>query len=149
MPKVEPAEAVGHNFRRVVPTMLERYYRRGRRLLKRNASDAVLHRFRIRTKRVRYTLELYAGFFPSEDALERFRKTQDVLGKLQDCQKLCIFLEGQVRGKWAEAWEEALRAARKQRKSLRKEFSQEWPRLHGAKSRGELLDQIKRPASAP
>lgn len=146
MPKAVPAENVARNFRRVVPAMLVRYYRRGQRLLKRNPTDADLHRFRIRTKRVRYTLELYADIFPARDALERFRKTQDLLGRLQDCQKLCGFLKGQAaRGKWAGHWGDVLRAARKQRKSLRKEFFREWPRLQGEPFRSRLLERIKRP----
>src|SRR5258706_251915 len=95
MARLRPLRTVQANCRRVLPRLLRRYFRAGRRLAGGTSDYKELHRFRIRTKRVRYVLELYAEVFPRplRGALAEFRRIQSVLGRIQDQTMVIAYFE--------------------------------------------------------
>jgi|SRR5579863_767361 len=70
-----------------LPELSKRYFRAGHALLRGTPSPEALHRFRLETKRFRYTLELFRPCYgPGLDRrLAMIRKIQDYLGEISDC----------------------------------------------------------------
>jgi len=52
-------ESAGEHARRLLPAMLDDLFRAGRAAARPDANHQKMHRFRLKTKRVRYTLELF------------------------------------------------------------------------------------------
>jgi CHAD domain-containing protein len=78
-----PAE----NARAKLPSLVEEYFAEGRKLEPAtNAGE--MHRFRLRTKRFRYTLELFRACYGPvfERRLDRLREIQQHLGEMNDCE---------------------------------------------------------------
>lgn len=75
------------NARRVLPGLLTAYVEEGRALTNSKPSPAELHRFRLATKRFRYTLELFRPCYGPglETRLGSLRKIQQYLGEINDC----------------------------------------------------------------
>jgi CHAD domain-containing protein len=75
------------NARRRLPDLVQAYFEQGRRLVSGDATPEAMHGFRLRTKRLRYTLELFRAFYgPSLDArLKMLREVQRYLGDINDC----------------------------------------------------------------
>ncbi len=148
MSRAHPDESVLANFRRVLPRLVHRYFSRGRRLVKQRAPDERLHRFRIRTKRLRYTLELHAEVFPAalQSSLKYFQHIQDQLGKLQDQRMFDAWLEKRRAESAAgrTAAEALLRAVADKRKELRKAFFRGWKHLEKSGFEDALVQRIKR-----
>jgi CHAD domain-containing protein len=69
-----------------LPAMLEAYFHQGRKLVGRSSSVAPMHPFRLETKALRYTLELFRPCFGPglESFLLTLRRIQDCLGALND-----------------------------------------------------------------
>ncbi len=76
--------------RQLLPSLAEDYCRRGRKLRRGDPPAAKLHAFRIRTKRFRYTLEIFASVYGPglQLRLKRLRDLQDALGDINDCESL-------------------------------------------------------------
>lgn len=150
MPRARPDESVLANFRQVLPRRVHRYFSRGRRLVKHRAPDERLHRFRIRTKRLRYTLELYAEHFPTvlQSSLKYFQHIQEQLGKLQDQRMLGAWLAQHKSESPAgkSAVETVLRTVAGKRKELRKAFFRGWKHLEKSSLEDHLVERIKRAA---
>jgi CHAD domain-containing protein len=72
---------------RMLPRMTQEFLERGNEAAGTKISPQGLHRFRIATKRFRYTLELFAPVYgsPLESSLEKVRRTQELLGDINDC----------------------------------------------------------------
>ena len=70
-----------------LPRLAQAYFRAGRMIFRVIPSARALHRFRLDTKRFRYTLELFAPCYGPglEQRLARLRKIQDYLGEINDC----------------------------------------------------------------
>ena len=88
MPEWDESVSAPENARSRLPGMVEAWFQRGRALAAPEAnSPAALHSFRIRTKRLRYTLEMFRPFYgPRLDArLAALREVQTCLGELNDC----------------------------------------------------------------
>jgi len=87
------ASAQAHN---LLPKMAEKYFRAGRKATDGKRSPKDLHRFRIATKRFRYTLELFRPVYgPSlERQMRPLRELQSMLGKLSDYHSILALLEG-------------------------------------------------------
>jgi CHAD domain-containing protein len=94
--KLKPAQSAAENARIVLPKMARRYFEAGRKAIggKRPADE--LHKFRLETKRFRYTLELFRPVYgPNLDRhLKALRKLQGVLGKVSDHQAIQRVLAG-------------------------------------------------------
>jgi CHAD domain-containing protein len=70
-----------------LPAMLQSYFDQGRKLMGRSSSSvAPMHPFRLETKALRYTLELFRPCFGPglESFLLTLRRIQDCLGALND-----------------------------------------------------------------
>jgi CHAD domain-containing protein len=74
------------NAKRELPPLISDYFTRARDLLAANPSPAQLHRLRLATKRLRYTLELFRSCYgPGLDSrLAVLRKVQQLLGEVND-----------------------------------------------------------------
>jgi CHAD domain-containing protein len=150
MPRLDPTESVVSNSSRVLPRLVHRYFDRGRRLVKEKPSDRRLHRFRIRTKRIRYTLELYLDLIPAiADSLPDFQQIQQALGDLQDQYMFRAWLERHAPGGSEHKPQQALLdAVEKKQRALRKAFFREWKKLEKSDSEKSLLHAIKQASEA-
>lgn len=81
------AATAEHNARGHLPEMLAEYFAAGRELAARDPSAGELHAFRLATKRVRYTLEMFRPVYGRgvEPYIESLRKVQTLLGDVNDC----------------------------------------------------------------
>ena len=84
----DEAGTVGENARAQLPSLIGGYFRSGRQLMQGSPSADDLHAFRLKTKRLRYTLELFRSCYGSalEQRLGELRAVQTILGDLNDCQ---------------------------------------------------------------
>lgn len=75
------------NLRRVLPAQAEEYFAAGWAAISQAASYQTLHQFRLRSKRFRYTLELFEHFYGSEmgRGAKILKELQDRLGAINDC----------------------------------------------------------------
>lgn len=80
-----PGQDVSCNARLVLPRLAAKYLRAGRRLVE--PTPSALHAFRLKTKRFRYTLELFRSCYGSglDCRLTALRKIQRHLGEINDC----------------------------------------------------------------
>ena len=72
----------------LLPKLHRKYLRAATKLQGKHLDFEALHRFRLKTKRYRYTLELFRDLplQPSADArIERLKPVQDLLGEINDC----------------------------------------------------------------
>jgi CHAD domain-containing protein len=78
--------SVGENARTRLPSLAQEYFGAGRTLMDGEPPAAALHRFRLKTKRFRYTLELFRVCYGPqiERYLAQLRKIQDWLGAIND-----------------------------------------------------------------
>jgi len=81
-----PSQDAAQNARTKLPKRVEKYFKAGREVVRGKNTPKELHRFRVATKRFRYTLELFRPVYgPSLDRqLSALRNLQDVLGQLSD-----------------------------------------------------------------
>jgi len=86
-PLWEATKSVAANGRLVLPRLTARYLRAGKRLMDAELSPKELHNFRLKTKRFRYTLELFQPYYGAslEPRLEALRRIQQYLGAINDC----------------------------------------------------------------
>ncbi len=84
----EPVAPAAANAAQYLPKVVNDYFRRGARLVREDSSPAELHRFRLETKRFRYTLEIFRRLYGPALAtkLARLRETQQLLGDINDCE---------------------------------------------------------------
>jgi CHAD domain-containing protein len=70
-----------------LPELAARYFQAGRELLSGSVSFDALHRFRLETKRFRYTVELFRPCYGPglDERLASLEKIQDLLGEINDC----------------------------------------------------------------
>ncbi len=79
-----------------LPPLVHDYFERGRAAAGPDATPAALHNFRLRTKRLRYTLEMFRPFYGPglESCLGRLREVQRFLGDANDCAATLKLLAG-------------------------------------------------------
>lgn len=82
-----PEESVEANARIVLPAMVREYFDKGRKIAAKQPGASHLHPFRLATKRIRYTLEIFQDVYgPAlKDRLEELKPVQDALGAVNDC----------------------------------------------------------------
>ncbi len=101
--------------------LIPRYWRSGRVAAQPEASWTELHQFRLATKQLRYTMELFASIYPRgiPSRLDVLKKVQTHLGKVNDCDA--------ARGLKAIARDAALDAWLAERQQTeREEFVKTW-----------------------
>jgi CHAD domain-containing protein len=79
-------EGVAANARRELPPMVSAYFSQVREFLTKDPAPRKLHRLRLASKRLRYTLELFRPCYPAglEDRLAALKTLQDWLGEVND-----------------------------------------------------------------
>ena len=84
--KLKTSKNATETARAVLPKLAQKYFKAGRETLEGKRSPKEMHRFRIATKRFRYSLELFRPVYgPSlEGQLDSLRKLQNALGDLSD-----------------------------------------------------------------
>lgn len=84
---LKTSRTAAQNARAELPRLAQAYFAAGRKLLARKPSGKALHKFRLETKRFRYTLELFRSCYgPGLDArLARLGDVQTYLGDINDC----------------------------------------------------------------
>jgi CHAD domain-containing protein len=82
------------NARAKLPSLVQEYFSDGRKLYASSNAEE-LHRFRLRTKRFRYTLELFRACYGPvfERRLEQLREIQQHLGQMNDCEATLDLLQ--------------------------------------------------------
>ena len=85
----KPADPVASNAGRVLPLLVRDYFETGRKL-DRNSPGKMMHRFRLKTKHLRYTLEAFVPFYGPglKSKVSALRNIQTLLGDLNDCEVL-------------------------------------------------------------
>lgn len=83
----DDSASAAESARKKLPALVQSYFEEGRKLAEGEASQEALHRFRLRTKRLRYTLEFFRSCYGPgfETRLGALRKVQDYLGEISDC----------------------------------------------------------------
>lgn len=73
--------------RQILPRDAKGFFECGEQAARPQASAEELHRFRIAAKKFRYSLELFADLYQAAASrwLERLKKTQQLLGSVNDC----------------------------------------------------------------
>jgi CHAD domain-containing protein len=86
-PKWSRRRSACDNARRHLPALIRAYFDEGRRVARHGAPEAELHNFRLSTKTLRYTLELFRPCYGPALAryLQSLRRIQDWLGAMSDC----------------------------------------------------------------
>jgi CHAD domain-containing protein len=81
------APAASDAARDILPDMLKDYIRRGRHAAREDTPEKELHRFRIATKEMRYTLDLFAPLYGGGigEIVGGLKKLQTHLGSIHDC----------------------------------------------------------------
>ena len=74
------------NARRELPRLVSAYFSTVREFLAEDPAPPELHRLRLASKRLRYTLELFRPCYPAgfEDRIDALKKLQDWLGEVND-----------------------------------------------------------------
>ena len=80
------SKSVAENARLVLPGLAARYFTAGRALIARKPSPVALHKFRLETKRFRYTLELFNKCYGPGlgQRLKTLQRIQQDLGSIND-----------------------------------------------------------------
>lgn len=115
---------VAENGQKMLPRLAEEFFRAGDAAVDTHADYEILHQFRLRAKRLRYTLEVFLPEYGAglKDKLVAFRGLQDRMGEINDC-VVVLKLPGMDRA--AKTAVRRLLAARETafRKYWREEFS--------------------------
>ena len=77
----------GDNIQGSLPAMIEDLFRAGQEASKARSSHYTMHQFRLKTKRVRYTLELFESVYgeKTKEIMESLKGLQEKLGAINDC----------------------------------------------------------------
>jgi CHAD domain-containing protein len=94
--KWKPSGTASASARAALPKMAQKYFELGRKAANGKRSPGQLHKFRIATKKFRYTLELFKPVYGArlERHIDALRELQSILGKLNDHHTLKPLLKG-------------------------------------------------------
>jgi CHAD domain-containing protein len=125
--KWDEAASAGENARAQLAALAGAYFMAGRALMEGSRSPEELHGFRLKTKRLRYTLELFrACYSPTlEQRLEALREIQTVLGEINDCAAALRLASASLPAKSAE-WKKVERFLNARSNRLTAEFRKYW-----------------------
>ncbi len=147
----ERSPTVAAHFEKIYPKIVRRYFNKGAKLARRQAGPDELHRFRIRSKRLRYVAELYAGLAPAlRPALRELRSIQEVLGSMQDQSMIVEYFERRlmdVRTPQRQTeYMRVLHRARMKQAFFRQQFFRRWERLEQSGGEKRWLAAAAAPA---
>jgi CHAD domain-containing protein len=85
--KADPGGSVAEHAKRLLPPLMEDFFRAGREAARPGSTHRRMHRLRLEAKRVRYTLELFEPVYgeSTKAILEPLKQLQDRLGAINDC----------------------------------------------------------------
>jgi CHAD domain-containing protein len=110
--KWKPSGTAAESAQAALPKLAQKYFQAGRKAADGKRTPAQLHKFRIATKKFRYTLELFEPVYgPSiKRHIGSLRELQNILGKLNDHETLKPLLKGdkELKAKLDEAMEKHL-----------------------------------------
>lgn len=94
--KLKASQSVVQNARELLPKLARKYFEAGRDAVSGKRPPDELHRFRLETKRFRYTLELFRPVYgPQLDRyLNALRGLQGALGKVSDYEAIQRVVDG-------------------------------------------------------
>src|SRR5690348_16720763 len=94
--KWDEKASAAQNACRALPPLAAEYFAAGRAAVAGKPSRAAWHRLRLRTKRLRYTLELFRPCYgPAlETRLDALHQAQQILGDLNDCAAAQRLIDG-------------------------------------------------------
>lgn len=118
-----------------LPRMAQEWFEAGNQAVK-SGSYETLHRFRILSKRYRYTLEMFPG---TERRIEQMRKVQDHLGDINDCVATTELVRGHAK---------AMRAIEGLLKTREHAFQAFWKKFGVARRDGTLHIAARRSGAA-
>jgi CHAD domain-containing protein len=123
------------NARRELPLLVARYFALVRELLAKDPSPPELHRLRLATKRLRYTLELFRPCYGPglETRLAELRELQQLLGEVNDSAAAARLLAKAMRKSAQRARVDAFLEERASEKA--QEFWQHWEAAFDAAGR--------------
>ena len=86
-PLWDSAKSAEENASQKLPPLARAYVGAGRELFATQPTAGAFHKFRLETKRFRYTLELFQPCYGPglEERLKLLRNIQDLLGEINDC----------------------------------------------------------------
>jgi CHAD domain-containing protein len=90
-------KSAAENVAKRLPALMTKYFHAGRKMVKGRKPPAKLHRFRVKTKQLRYTLEMFQPVYgvALEQRLEGLEQIQKLLGKVSDIYTARDLLEGE------------------------------------------------------
>jgi CHAD domain-containing protein len=96
--KWDERSTVAANARRILPKLAADYFEQVRRFLATEREPKELHRMRLASKRLRYTLELFRPCYGRglEERLDALKKLQDALGDVNDAVSASELLSGRT-----------------------------------------------------
>jgi len=118
--KLKPTRSASENAKALLPKLLEKYFKAGRKAAKGETSPKKLHGFRLATKQFRYSLELFRPLYGAslDRKLSALSGLQAALGKLSDYHSIRTLLRGD------KALEAKIdRATQKQLKEFREQWA--------------------------
>ena len=97
--KWRESEGAAQNAGRRLPAIVADYFARGREILGQEVNGSELHKLRLLTKRLRYTLELFRPCYGPgfRERLGALRHLQQSLGEITDCVTATAALEKYTR----------------------------------------------------
>ena len=124
--------------RLLLPAMIDELFRAGRMAGRAGSSHYQLHQFRLVTKRVRYTLELFAPSYGSkaDQIVEPLKTLQEKLGAINDCAATLKLITG------SRAASAAVRRLVREREA---DFRAYWKRNFGPQVRAQWKAVLGRP----
>jgi CHAD domain-containing protein len=130
---------VAQTARQMLPGMADDFFEQGDEAAGAKALPRELHRFRITSKRFRYTLELYTPLYGASlnSKLEAIRRGQALLGDINDFETVRNMLAQYQGAEAATAW-----LKRRQRKRLL-EFREYWEVTFSKEERRSWMDFLK------
>ena len=142
MKKWRTGASAAVNGPRVLTGMLDDYFDAGRKAARHKRSPKALHRFRLETKRFRYSLELFRPVYgPSLDRrMESLRTLQTALGKINDLQTILELLQPDP-----ELESKLTRALKRKAK----EFRKQWEAFDSANRLQQWKTFLANPPGAP
>jgi len=83
----DASKSAVENAKLLLPGLAASYFKEGRRIAARPVPPEKLHPFRLKTKRFRYTLELFRRCYGRglEQRIDALRNIQQYLGEISDC----------------------------------------------------------------
>jgi CHAD domain-containing protein len=147
----DESASASSNARARLPAMIQSYFDQGRKIMGRSPSAAAMHPFRLETKALRYTLELFSPCFGPglEGFLLSLRRIQDCLGALNDYATTRDLIAARLPKHTPDGEKmDRVLTARAKRKSL--EFRRYWQQTFDKPGEDRRwMNYISRPRKAP